>query len=480
MKGTLNALFGVGKYLVKGYTLKKEDGARFSNKTEEKHIFNPRNKGLLVDGKNKRLSEKDSFEHMAIIAKPGVGKTTSYIIPNILDKAKQKCSIIVTDPSGEIFAQTSAYMKSHGFKILTLSPDDLEVSSRFNPFDGLGATDIIEIEKICSAIILSKYGSDKEPIWNEGAISLLEIFAKCLAFSLPEKLNLANINYLINLFGENGAYLDDWVAENSLNPDDIEDKTIINAWMGITKNNKNMLTSYATIAKTALKQLNNRQLQLFLSENDFDFPKFRKEKTMCYLIVPAHQQDYYQFIIDLFYTSFFSKMMHNLPKKQDLNIYCLMDEFGSSYIHGFASLINNIRKYRVSLSIVFQSIAQLKDKYGKSAEAVKGGIGSYLVFAGADYATAKEMNDIIGKKRLIERNNFTDIEQKYQELDLLSAEKIRTLDDNECVFLSKNRHPMIIKTTPFYQHTPFLRATKKGACLQNRETRSTHVDFVEI
>ena len=50
-------MFKAGKYLVKGYVLKKEKGARFSNTKEEKEIFKPRNEGILIDGKSKRLSE---------------------------------------------------------------------------------------------------------------------------------------------------------------------------------------------------------------------------------------------------------------------------------------------------------------------------------------------------------------------------------------------------------------------------------------
>ncbi len=480
MKQTFNVFLKLGEYLVRGYTLKKEDGARFASNDEQKNIFNASNKGLLIDGKNKRLSEKDSFEHIAIIAKPGGGKTTAYIIPNILDKAKQKCSLVVTDPSGEIFSQTSAYMKSKGFNILTLNPDNLEFSSRFNPFAGLGAKDIIEIEKICASIILSKYGGDKDQIWNEGAISILVIFAKCLAFSSPSHLNLPNINYLINLFGENGSSLDVWVAENSMNPEDINDKTIINSWMGLTKNNIKMLTSYATIAKTALKQINNSSLQHLFASNDLDFKSFRKQKTILYIIIPANQQSYYQFIIDLFYTSFFSQMMNRLPEKNDLNIYCLMDEFGSSYIHDFASLINNIRKYRVSLSLVFQSLSQLEAKYGKSKEAIKGGIGSYLIFSGADYSTAKEMSDIMGQRLLVTRKNITDIQQSYQKLDLLSPDKIRTLNDNQCVFLSKNRHPLILQVTPFYKNFSFNNATKRGASSIEKKILHDKVDFVEV
>ena len=480
IKNTFLGLFKVIAFIIKGYTLKKEDGARFADNREQSDIFKHRNKGVLINGKNKRLSEKDSFEHIAVVAKAGRGKTTGYIIPNILDKAKSKCSMIVTDPSGEIFEATSGYLKSCGFNVLAINPDDLKSSSRFNPFAGLGAKDIIEIEQICTSIILSKYGNAKDGIWNDGAISILEVFAKCLAFSEPERLDLPNINYLVQMFGENGAALDDWVAEHSINPEDLSDKSIMNAWVGLTKNNKNMLTSYATIAKTALKQINNRQVQKLLASNDLDFDSFRRQKTILYLIIPANQQSYYQFLIDVFYSRFFHQMMQKRPKTSDLNIFCFLDEFGNSYINDFQALINNIRKYRVSLSMVFQSIAQINDKYGHAADAVKGGIGSYIIYSGADFHTAKEMSDIMGKRLLIERNNFTDIEEHYQELTLLAPDKIRTLEDHQAVFLAKNYHPVIVDIVPFYKHHSFKSAVKKKPYDLPYNSASDEVEFINI
>ncbi|MCW8932049.1 MAG: type IV secretory system conjugative DNA transfer family protein [Gammaproteobacteria bacterium] len=460
MESTFKALFEVGKFLLKGYTLKQEKGARFANKSEQKKVFKYANKGLLIDGKDKRISKKDSFEHLCLIAKPGAGKTTGYIIPNVLDKAKFNCSMVITDPSGEIFQNTSAYLKSRGFNILTLQPDNIASSSRFNPF--YGVENVIDIEKICTSIIMTKYGTDKEPIWNEGAIGLLEIFAKCLFYSKPDYLNLTNINYLLQMFGEDGSDLDDWVIENSINLNNPDDKSIVNAWIGISGNNKNMLQSFVTIARTALKQLNNSEIQILLSENDIELDSFKKQKTALFIIIPVAQGNYYQFVIDLFYTRFFSQMMKKRPEKKDKSIYCFLDEFGSGYIHDFSGIINNIRKYQVSISIVLQSISQLESKYGKNAEAIKGGIGSYLVLSGADYKTAKEFSDMVGKTITIQRNNFTDIEQRFQELNLINPDGIRTLGDNQAIFVSKNRYPQLIDILPYYKNWTFKSASKKG------------------
>ena len=97
-------------YLARGHALRKEEGARFSNRQERRKLFARQNTGLLIDGDTKRISEKDSYEHVAVIAKPGSGKTTAYIIPNLIDRAMKGDSIITLDPSGELYSKTSDFL----------------------------------------------------------------------------------------------------------------------------------------------------------------------------------------------------------------------------------------------------------------------------------------------------------------------------------------------------------------------------------
>ena len=75
--------------------------------------------------------------------------------------------MLITDPSGEIYKHTSGQLKSQGFEIKTINPMEQGTSSHFNPFDGFDHNNLIEIEATCASIILSKYGSDKEQVWND-------------------------------------------------------------------------------------------------------------------------------------------------------------------------------------------------------------------------------------------------------------------------------------------------------------------------
>jgi type IV secretion system protein VirD4 len=98
--------------LVMSYIFKpplKDDG--MMNKQDELKLFSRFNDGLLIDGKSKRLSQKESFNHLALISRTGGGKTTSYVLPNIYKLASEKCSMVITDLSGEIFEKTSGFLK---------------------------------------------------------------------------------------------------------------------------------------------------------------------------------------------------------------------------------------------------------------------------------------------------------------------------------------------------------------------------------
>jgi len=140
-------------------------------------------------------------------------------------------------------------------------------------------------------------------------------------------LNLPNLNYLLMLFGEDGTNIEDFVLKHSFNLDNKEDNALFYAWMGLITNHPKMLQTYCTIAKTALAQLNNYQVQTLLAENDIDMATFRKKKTIIYLMIPSAEQDYWQFIVDMFYTRFFSQLMKELPRKEDKPVFCLLEEF---------------------------------------------------------------------------------------------------------------------------------------------------------
>jgi hypothetical protein len=57
--------------LVFGKFLKREGGARLLTSSETGNLLSPRNTGLLIDGNEGRLSERESFQNVAVVARVG-------------------------------------------------------------------------------------------------------------------------------------------------------------------------------------------------------------------------------------------------------------------------------------------------------------------------------------------------------------------------------------------------------------------------
>jgi type IV secretory pathway TraG/TraD family ATPase VirD4 len=168
--------------------------------------------------------------------------------------------------------------------------------------------------------------------------------------------------------------------------------------------------------------------------------------------------------------------MRELPTKRTLPVYVLYDEFGHSTIPNFVSTANTIRGYRVSLSIVLQSIAQLNARYGKEyAYSIQGGFNAYMTYSGSDPETVKFFESISGKQRITQIRDFEHPMEHYRENNLINANEIRTIPEGKALIVSSNRQPILLETKPYFSVHRMERATKKGATtVQNKKP-----DFLE-
>ena len=87
-------------------------------RTERRRFLSRHHRGLVL-GPGQRLSQRESFNNLVLVAPTGSGKTTRYVIPNVL---LAQGSVVVTDPSGEIFAQTAGHLAERGYRVELLQP----------------------------------------------------------------------------------------------------------------------------------------------------------------------------------------------------------------------------------------------------------------------------------------------------------------------------------------------------------------------
>ncbi len=360
-------------------------------KSEENNFLKSSNKGLYLDGQNKRLSLKNSFKHMGIIAISGIGKTTAYIIPNILKLASNNSSMIITDLSGELYQTTSGYLKKRGYNIQILDPENSPESLAYNPL--YYASDSSAIDLISETIIRSS--------------------------------NLGEIK-------ADGRKLDKFIHTYA------DEKTVL---------------SYVTIANTSLNAIGiNDNLEQMTLNHSINFKRFRKEKTALYIKIPQQKQKQYSFLLNLFYKQFFDSMMDELPTKNDLPVFCLLDEFGNMNIPDFSTIVTTIRKYQVSISVVMQDFNQLESQYGQSeAKTIMGGgINGKIFFGGSSLEITDMLSKMIGEIDVHKMDILGNIHFKKEAV--ISSSEIRTMQDDEALFIFANKLPVMLKTKPYFKN----------------------------
>ena len=432
--------------------IQEENAGRFLDDHERRSLLSSSNSGLLLDGDRLRLSDDDSFRNLALIATTGAGKTSSFILPNLL--ALDDRSIVATDPSGALYARTSGDLARRGYKVLKLAPADLASSVGFNPLDR--ARTFPEMQEIAHILIRTpNQGAKVDPFWVSGAEEIVSIFIKCLKHHVDagRYANLANLQYLLNNFGD-GQGLIPFVAANA--PDD----QTYHGFKGFISQSEKTMQGIVSQAKSALVMLSDPDIARLTAKSTFDFESFRSEKTALFLVFPQNRVSYYALLANLFYTQLFHYCLDDSKFGRDsLPLYFLLDEFGHLTIPDFPAIITTTRARRISISIVLQSISQLEERYGRQGAntILAGGVASRVFFSGMDIDTAQMLERTMGHTRRDHIDGLGNIKSEREAL--MTPAALRSMPDNQVLYLFANKRPALLTVTPYFENRALKRRT---------------------
>jgi len=455
-------------------------------------LLNPFNKGLLLNGNRDRISAENSFSHLVVLAPTSGGKSSRYIIPNIF--TLDNCSMLVTDLSGELYKKTSGHMREKGFDIKIINPTDLNLSNRYNPLSSVKThKDILDTATI---LITSADPNPKDPFWNNGAKKMLELVITSLV-EQRKKLknsgvqdynkycNLANLRNLLNNFGSKGKLIETFirkygVTENGFN------KTL-KEWQGFTSGNEKTTQGFLSTALTALAIVGNDDIAKLTANNEIDFNQIRHQKTIVYLQIPQQSLDTYGFFLNLFYSRFFSSCFHS-NDTSTLPVYCLLDEAGHTRIPNLATIITTIRKYRVSISLILQSITQLETAYGESQAKtiMDGGVTSKIFYAGLDLETCQRLEKILGTVEREKEEVTTDNEgvrttrKRVVRESLMDMQYIMRMKDRSAIYLFKNKKPTFLWLKPYFTHFLFKKYSEKSPYVPYYTRSNDKVEYIDF
>jgi type IV secretion system protein VirD4 len=394
------------------------------------------NHGFCVTG-SKSLTKKASFENCALFGPTGSGKTSQIILPSLQSLARGKSSIIINDPSSELYTKASTYLAKKGYKILRLDFSNSKKSESYNPL--LECKTIADIQKVCLLIVRNAIGeSSGDKFWEQSSIMLISLFSRYLIFHQEAEFRtLQNVLRLVEKFAVDGAVIDKMFAKTN-------DEELLSSYKATIVLGDKTLQSVIASTRTALTLFCDAEVCKVTATNSIDFNLLRKEPTAIFICNPLQDLMYYKPLSALFIQSVFNFILSRIPNKNERAIFFVIDEAATMKFPSLSLTVSNIRKHLGSILLCQQDEMSLIAQYGQAeAHQIKTNCGCHIFLKGSPQHTAKELSQILGKY------TFKDEKGNDKSRELMTADEVRLTDD--AIILIGNKPPLKCKTVPYFK-----------------------------
>lgn len=347
----------------------------------------------------------------AIFGSSGAGKSYSFARPNILTRIARGDSYIITDPAGELYRDTAAIAEENGYTVRVLNLKNLGASNGWNPFDVFKGKDMMDVQVKVSELVHSILTNTKDEnakadvFFSQSEENLLKALILYVAIS-PNfageefERHLGTVYDLLAKLAAQDGFLDEFATL----PDDDPASVPWKMFQGAGKLKSNFITGLA--ASLEIFQIDPVKEAFSHSEIDLSAPG--KEKC-AYYIISSVSNDKMRFLLSLFFSCAFEELMLNAEQnktgKLDIPVYFILDEFKAiGRINSFGDKVANVRKYGISIAIIFQDMKQLEQAYPNSYTSILSNCDTWLVLGVNDDETAKMLSNRTGIATVIQRS----------------------------------------------------------------------------
>lgn len=328
-----------------------------------------------LEGKAVCVPEKTRLNaNMAVYGASGSMKTRSFCMMRILQSAARADSgngesLIICDPKSELYEKSSAYLREKGYvvKVFNLvSPensDSWNCLAEISGHDGSDASDRELMAQLFVEVIIKNTsgGGKGDHFWDASEMNLLKALVLYVEQGYaPEHRNIGEVYKLLTLNGESELNR----LFESL-PSGHPARVPYNLFKQASE----------TVRGNVIIGLGSR-LQVFQSEaikkitarNEIDL-KLPGQRPCAYFIINSDQDSTFDFLSSLFLSFVFIKLVRYADQKCEggklpVPVHVLGEEIcACGVIPDLGRKISVIRSRNISMSLVFQNLAGLQNRY---------------------------------------------------------------------------------------------------------------------
>lgn len=333
--------------------------------------------GIVLGLKQGLLLRNDGDQHVMVIGSPGQGKSRGFVIPTMMSF---KGSQMVLDMSGELFEETSGYLKDQGYEIFLLAPGS-KFTDGYNPLD-LISTDpnqrITDLQKLTQMLLPERLRSDSSDFWEESARILLTAMLGFVLECPDARKSLSELYRILNsMSDERKAIIQ--LLENYETV--LSDQTR----MQLTKfagRHEKLGEGIAAEIVAKLNFLQNPLVEALTSITTIPIDTIRKRKLVIFVQADWNAMQIYERLISMFIQQMADKLVQMGPLRNgEHEVLMMLDEFGNGgRIDTVLTLAPLIRKNGVRFVFILQDGAQLERLYQRSGQKILMGASTIKLF----------------------------------------------------------------------------------------------------
>ena len=454
--------------------------ARWGNAKELNRRYRDTQGPNLLMTRNIRIGV-DGYKHkhntnVLVVGGSGTGKTRTYAVPNVLEAG---CSMVITDPKGEILRKTGGFLKRAGYEVRVFDLLNPDASFCYNPFRYV--RDDKEVLQLITNLIQNTtppHAQSSDPFWEKSETALLQALMLYLLHEAPPEDQ--NFGMVMELLGSAQVKEKDENFESPLDilferlamrdPESIAVKQYGIYKQAAGKTAKSILVSVGV----RLAAFNLPQIARLTMTDELHLDDLGERRVALFCCIPDSDKSL-NYLVGMVYTQLIQTLFYQADRvhrgRLPVPVHCLMDEFPNISLpkDSFQSALATMRSRGIFCSIIVQNIAQLKSMYKDSWESLVGLCDEFLYLGGNEQGTHKYVSELIGKEtvettsRSLSRGRSGSSSTSHQQTarDLMTPDEVRLLSNDKALLFVRGERPVMDWKYNLLRH-PNIRFTEDG------------------
>lgn len=420
---------------------------------------------LREKGRPYRLLIDDGPVHTMVIGITRSGKGETFVFPmiDVQSRSKNKPSLVINDPKGELAAASYDTLIARGYDVYVFNLLQQYMGMGFDPLkiviDAWKKGDSSLAQQYANSVAFMLYNDPnaKDPFWSNSAKSLvtaiiLAMVEDALLVGRDETVNLYSVANFLSTLGSDT----DEEGENALDLFFRERDENNPARMMYATSNFAAGNTRASIFSTAMDKLQIFTLEpnaKLTSHNSFDLTDigFGEKPVAVFMVTPDFDESNH-----VLASIFISQMYRVNAEKATLSpsgkmlrqVHAILDEFGNMpTVDGMAGMVTVGAGRGFRFHLIIQAYSQLKGKYGEhDADTIIGNCSNQIYILTKDRATAEQFSALIGKKTITDISRSGNLlssdkshSESLTERALLMPDELMQLKEGESVVVRANK-----------------------------------------